>query len=347
MELIEIVKLSLSARSNSDSAIFDIKGNKIWSCMKAESLIPETLSELDGFKPGGVCDGVYKHVGIHIKLTSYESEGKVSFYTAELTKNPCGIDLTEFFAHCRTSIFNAMNIARQFNYFFEENEMYEESILAGRQIKNCYSLLRQLVNFSEIKKYSDGDWEEEETDICAVTRTLLESVHRLINSTDKKLSYSVPDEPIAVKTDTDRFCHAFLNIVTNAFFYTLPDGEIKITLEKRGQSVLLTVKDNGTGVSAAELPKLCLCGYKSGTSDNGKMRSGFGLYIAKCFSQKSGGSLIISSKENEGTAVSLSIPVSEGAGPLSFRSESRIYKGGFSPVDIALCDVVGDNAFGS
>ena len=75
------------------------------------------------------------------------------------------------------------------------------------------------------------------------------------------------------------------------------------------QSVVLTVEDNGVGISAADLPRVWDKGF---TGANGRRLStrstGLGLYLCKKLCTQLGLGLEIASREGEGTQVSIIFP---------------------------------------
>lgn len=339
MELIDALKAVFSAGDRSDVAVFDENGKRIWFSTKNNFVIPKSLCSVGGFAAGKACNCVMSFFGKPFRVISYEENGEICCYSAEVCDGLYDADMSEFFLECRLSIFNNINIARRFNFVFEEKEMYEDAKLASSQISNSYSLLRQLVNFNEVKNCNDGVWNSDVFDVSKFAKELVETSKYLLRNTSKNISCSIPDEELFIKADSERFCNAFLNILTNALQFSFEDAKVKITLEKSGNNVVISIKDNGIGIPASEMPYVQNCGHAYVTDDN-RPHSGFGLFIAKEFAKRANGNLLISSKENEGTTVSLTIPVSSEKEPLILESSAKIYKGGFSPVEVAICNII-------
>ena len=74
------------------------------------------------------------------------------------------------------------------------------------------------------------------------------------------------------------------------------------------ERVELTVRDNGCGVSAADLPRVLERGF---TGDNGrthKQSTGLGLWLVARLAQKMGVSVAVDSAEDEFFSVTLEFP---------------------------------------
>ena len=62
--------------------------------------------------------------------------------------------------------------------------------------------------------------------------------------------------PISLHADPVRLEQVFSNLISNAAKYTPPGGHIRVTGERRGDEVAISVKDDGVGISPEMLPRL-------------------------------------------------------------------------------------------
>jgi signal transduction histidine kinase len=63
-------------------------------------------------------------------------------------------------------------------------------------------------------------------------------------------------EPLWVEGDATRLAQVLTNIVTNAIKYTPPAGRIRVALHADGGDAVLSVEDNGFGISPGLLPAI-------------------------------------------------------------------------------------------
>jgi two-component system phosphate regulon sensor histidine kinase PhoR len=139
----------------------------------------------------------------------------------------------------------------------------------------------------------------------------------------------VPDLP-QVLADTDRIQQVVTNVVHNAIKFTPPGGSIDVSAcplgcipeENRpseslapgldgydaGEWVVISVKDSGVGIPAADLPRVFERFYKADRARSGG-GTGLGLSIAKHIVKAHDGTIWADSVEGEGATFSFILPV--------------------------------------
>ena len=111
--------------------------------------------------------------------------------------------------------------------------------------------------------------------------------------------------------DVELFERAVANLVDNALKFCEPGAAITLAAVMAGRDVLVTVRDTGPGISAADLPHLFDRFYQSrqnvapATGEGGK---GLGLAIVKRIVELHGGQVAIQSVPGAGTTVRLTLP---------------------------------------
>jgi CheY-like chemotaxis protein len=66
----------------------------------------------------------------------------------------------------------------------------------------------------------------------------------------------LPSEPLWLEGDPHRLTQVTANLLNNAAKYTPSGGRISVVAEREGGDVVLRVRDNGTGIPAALLPRI-------------------------------------------------------------------------------------------
>ncbi len=100
------------------------------------------------------------------------------------------------------------------------------------------------------------------------------------------------------------------NLISNAIKFTNPGGKVTITCQPKKGHWSLKIADSGIGMNSVRLHKVFHFNEsnpKSGTS--GEKGTGLGLYLCKEFVEGNHGSIQISSQENVGTEVTISLPM--------------------------------------
>ncbi|MCH8558757.1 MAG: ATP-binding protein [Balneolia bacterium] len=101
------------------------------------------------------------------------------------------------------------------------------------------------------------------------------------------------------------------DLVANARKYTAPGGTITLGISQQPDELRIVVVDTGYGISSEEIDNVVDYGYRaSNVSEKVKtMGGGFGLTKAYHITRRLGGRLWIDSEVNEGTKITIRIPV--------------------------------------
>ncbi len=116
--------------------------------------------------------------------------------------------------------------------------------------------------------------------------------------------------PVTVSGDAERLRQLFLNLATNAVKYTQRGGTVEISLEARHDEAIVTVRDNGIGIAAADLPFIFdrfwrVDRARSRTTGGG---SGLGLAISQWIAQAHDGKIDVTSRLGRGTVFTVVLP---------------------------------------
>ncbi len=98
--------------------------------------------------------------------------------------------------------------------------------------------------------------------------------------------------PVTVHADPNRITQVVSNLISNAFKFTPPGGEVVVSLSDEGDEAMVTVTDNGTGIGPEDLPKLFTPFVQvHDPVEVTEPGSGLGLYICKQLVQMHGGTI--------------------------------------------------------
>jgi len=121
------------------------------------------------------------------------------------------------------------------------------------------------------------------------------------------LSADTPDEPLLARFDRGRIRQVHVNLVDNAQRFTAPGGLVIVCAAPRGEEVLVSVRDTGSGIRAADLPLVFERSWQAGTNDRRGL--GLGLYICKGIVEAHGGRIWASSGVGRRSEFSFTLPV--------------------------------------
>lgn len=109
--------------------------------------------------------------------------------------------------------------------------------------------------------------------------------------------------------DMDRLAQVVTNLLTNAIHYNKDGGSVRVAVSRQKHEALITVADNGVGISEEDLPRIFERFYRADKSrSNAKGRTGLGLAISKAIVEAHGGRFEVSSELGKGTTITLHLP---------------------------------------
>jgi signal transduction histidine kinase len=139
---------------------------------------------------------------------------------------------------------------------------------------------------------------------------LVEILHRW-SQTPRRWSLGTVTEA-RVQADRDRLTVALDALIENAVDHTDPDGRIELSARLQGEQIVLSVKDSGSGIPAADLGHVFDRFTRVGTGRSRETGGfGLGLAVVKAIAEAHQGSVQVRSTVGRGSVFDLSIPAAE------------------------------------
>ena len=181
------------------------------------------------------------------------------------------------------------------------------------RLKSCYEEINRITNL--VKDLEQLEKVENDNLKLNITSVKIEEVINTITDNfeteiyNKNLDVSVLGTANPISVDKERISQVIINLLSNAIKYTPECGKIDIILEDCDSSLTIQVKDNGIGISEAELPYIFERFYRADKSRNRKTGgAGIGLTIVKSVVHAHGGKVLVTSKIDEGSVFRVILP---------------------------------------
>ncbi|MCG6154808.1 MEDS domain-containing protein [Rubinisphaera margarita] len=201
-----------------------------------------------------------------------------------------------------------------------EEETAETHRMITHQLQTVSRLVDDLLDVARVTR-GKITLSHKQINIVTAVQNVLHTLKSEIASRNHRLAVAMPSSPVFVSGDATRLEQVISNVVHNAIKYTLPDGQIEISLQPEGDEARLTITDNGVGMPPEFLPaafELFAQGERTLARSEGGL--GIGLTMAKSLIELHGGSISArSAGANEGTSIEIRLPLLhvEEARPLS------------------------------
>ena len=131
-------------------------------------------------------------------------------------------------------------------------------------------------------------------------------------SVEYRLNVQSSEEYLLVQVDARLIIQVLINLLDNAIKYTPPGSEINIGWRKEGNFVLVTVADNGPGISDQAKPHIFDMFYSASNQIADSRRSmGLGLALCKSIVNAHGGGISVRDQLPHGSIFTFSVPAGE------------------------------------
>lgn len=195
-----------------------------------------------------------------------------------------------------------------------ENALANHASLRGEDLKiahrNGIRLLRLVNSLLDVTRIDAGRLPLSfvPADLSKLTSELASAFHSLIEQAGMRLIIDCPPLPEPVYVDPAQWEKVVLNLISNAFKFTL-HGEIEVSLHWQDRHAELRVRDTGVGIPAHELPHIFDRFHRVEQSQGRSFEgSGIGLALVQDLVKLHGGSVRVSSVEHEGTTFFVTLP---------------------------------------
>ncbi len=176
-------------------------------------------------------------------------------------------------------------------------------------LKNSRYLYKNIQKLLEFRKSEIGlnKLSIDRVNISNYINQILTNYKSLAKSRGISLKINEPENDIYIWCDIEKIEIIIHNLLSNAFKYSQKKGTILVSVKTNMNRLLISVTDNGKGISEQDLPHIFDWYYQSNTK-NKKKGSGIGLALSKIFAELHMGSIHVESKYNVGTKFILDIP---------------------------------------
>ncbi|MBA2449054.1 MAG: GAF domain-containing protein [Chloroflexi bacterium] len=176
----------------------------------------------------------------------------------------------------------------------------------------------QIDRMLDVSRASMGralDLDRRPTDLVALVRRLVAAQQE---ATERhRLCVETTETELIGQWDAPRLERALVNLLNNAVKYSPDGGEVRITLaaERDAEGVawsVLTVRDEGVGIPATELPRIFERFHRSANVRDRIPGTGIGLADVRQTVEQHGGTVMVTSQEGVGSTFTVRLPLGAG-----------------------------------
>ena len=173
-------------------------------------------------------------------------------------------------------------------------DMLLDTVLSMQGAVNRLELYVESVR--DIEKIENIEIEKRSENVKLLLNELRSNVQQLTGNKEIIISNDITVDKIQI--DKGVFFRILENLLQNALRYA--EEQVSINLSHKKDFLVLTVKDDGKGFSAADLEKATTVFY---SNDKEKQHFGIGLSVCKILCEKHGGLLYVGNQKEKGACV--------------------------------------------
>jgi two-component system, OmpR family, sensor histidine kinase KdpD len=186
----------------------------------------------------------------------------------------------------------------------------EKAELLGTIVDESERLNRFIANLLDMTKLEAGAVTPNVAlhDLGEIVGSALRRASRILARHEVELELA-PDLPM-LELDAVLFEQVLFNLLDNAAKYAPPETTIRILAFRSGDSVLLRVLDEGSGIPATDLDHIFDKFYRAQKTDQVRAGTGLGLAISRGFVEAMHGSIVAANRpDRSGAMFTINLPI--------------------------------------
>lgn len=185
----------------------------------------------------------------------------------------------------------------------------------SRSYETNEQMIRLVNDLLNVTRIEDGtyDFRPKKTDVPALLARVVDSFRDEAGRSDIRLVLKKPRTKARmplVPLDAEKIEMAMSNLIDNAIRYNKRGGAVEVSFAREVHVVRIKVADTGVGIPARQKAQLFSRFFRADNVVKLQVQGfGLGLHIAKNIVERHRGTITVATKENEGTAFTITLPL--------------------------------------
>ena len=183
--------------------------------------------------------------------------------------------------------------------------------LLAQESQRLHRMVESLLSFGRMQAGASA-WRLESADAGELLEAVVEEFRRDPQSQGREVECEADDNLPPIRADCEALSRAVSNLLDNAGKYSEPGTPIRVSAKRDGDSIHISVKDEGPGIPREEQKKLFDRFVRGDEARRSGARGiGVGLALVKSVVEAHGGSVRLTAEPGRGNTFTLMIPCQE------------------------------------
>jgi signal transduction histidine kinase len=179
----------------------------------------------------------------------------------------------------------------------------------GSESERLSRLINNVLEFGKIER-GERDYDLEPTSVEDVVARAVRLMEYPLKQKKFHLFTEIKSPVPFVRADSDALEQALLNLLLNALKYSGTGKDIRLTVEREGDWVVIRVQDSGVGIALEHREKIFERFFRiPGSENRGIAGAGLGLTIVRHIVDGHGGKITVNSEVGRGSTFSIYLPL--------------------------------------
>lgn len=213
----------------------------------------------------------------------------------------------------KTPLSVIMTSSQLLGYYVDMNNpkvvKHLENIIAqSDRLRGMINSIMEMFQLNTLKEI--GLQDRISVNISSVVQQASYSLEELASANNKSLECVYENQNLMVYVNVSMIIRLINNLVQNSITHTKPNTKIMIKVQQKDNHAVISVTDNGQGISGDKLPHIFDRFYRGDMARQTQTgNSGLGLAIAKQITELHGGVIDVKSKLDVGTQFTIKLPL--------------------------------------
>lgn len=192
---------------------------------------------------------------------------------------------------------------------FDDETKKEFMQTIDTEAKRLHSMVNDILDFSRLES-GNIQLKKEYSNIVELIEQNINSIKILASEKDIEINFEKGENIPAVPINVESMDRVIRNLLSNAIKYSDNGKPILVTVNKNGDFVEFSVKDNGIGIAKEHLEKIFDRFYRVENATHTVKGTGLGLHLVKMTVEKHHhGKIEVTSEEGKGSVFTVKLPL--------------------------------------